>query len=337
MNPIRDWKAFWFAPISARPLGLFRIVVGVCMLYQLALLSVDLDYWFTDRGLLQGAEARELAGPLRPSPLQYIQDPTSVRVFFAATAAVAVMFTVGWHTRVASTLLFFMNLSIHHRNIPTNCGPDELLLVMLFYLMLAPSGAAYSLDARRIARRRGAPAEPLIVPWAQRLIQLQLSMIYLDTAILKCNGATWLGGTAMHFVFENHEIGRFDWSWFCQYPVVISVMTHVALLVEFLLPFLLWFRQTRPYMIAAGLILHGIILFVINVPLFGELMTACYLTFMTPEELNAVGRALDPRRWFARAGRSSEIPRFQGRVDPPHRPLGPHETVTVDDAAEVMA
>lgn len=337
MNPIQAWKAFWFAPISARPLGLFRIVVGACMIYQLALLSVDLDYWFTDRGLLQGTEARELAGPLRPSPLQYVQDPTAVRVFFVATAAVAVLFTIGWRTRPVSILLFLMNLSLHHRNVATNCGPDALLQLLLFYLMLAPSGAAYSLDARRLARRREAPAEPLIVPWAQRLIQLHLSMIYLDTAVLKCNGSTWLGGTALHFVFQNHEIGRFDWSWFCQFPILISLMTHLALLVEFLLPFLLWFRQTRPYMIVAGLILHGIILFVINVPLFGELMTACYLTFMTPEELSAVGRAFDPRRWFSSAGRESDSPRFQGRVDPPHGPHGPHEPATVAEVAEVLA
>jgi hypothetical protein len=337
MNPFRAWRAFWFAPISARPLGLFRIVIGVCMIYQLALLSVDLDFWFTDQGVLQGTEARELAGPWRPSPLQYIQDPLSVRAFFVATVAVAVLFTIGWRTRLVSCLLFFMNLSIHHRNIPTNCGPDNLLLLMLFYLMLAPSGAAYSLDARRRARRRDAPAEPLIVPWAQRLIQLQLCLIYFDTAVLKCNGSTWLGGTAMHFVFQNHEVGRLDWSWFCQYPLLISVMTHVALFTEFLLAVLLWFKPTRPWMIAAGLLLHGGILLVINVPIFGEVMTACYLTFMTPAELDSVACALNLRRWFRRAGRRSDSPRYQRRVDPPHSLAGSHVAARAEDGAEVSA
>ncbi len=334
MNPLRAWNAFWFAPISARPLGLFRIVVGMCMLYQLALLSVDLDYWFTDQGILQGTDARVLAGPWRPSPLQYFQDPVSVRAFFAATTVVAVLVTIGWRTRAVSLLLFLMNLSLHHRNIPTNCGPDNLLHLMLFYMMLAPSGAAYSLDARRIAKRREAPAEPLIVPWAQRLIQLHLCLIYFDTAVLKCNGATWLGGTALHWVLQNHELGQFDWSWMCQYPVLISVMTHASLLTEFLLAFLLWFKPTRPYLIVAGLMLHGTILFVINVPLFGELMTAAYLTFMTPAELDSVARVLNPRRWFGRAVEEFEPPRFPGRFDPAHALPGPHETVPVD-AAEV--
>jgi MFS family permease len=32
MNPIRAWNAFWFGPISARPLGAFRIVFGLIAL-----------------------------------------------------------------------------------------------------------------------------------------------------------------------------------------------------------------------------------------------------------------------------------------------------------------
>ena len=29
MNPIRAWNRFWFAPVSARPLGAFRVVFGL--------------------------------------------------------------------------------------------------------------------------------------------------------------------------------------------------------------------------------------------------------------------------------------------------------------------
>ena len=194
LNPLRAWSLFWFRPVSARPLGAFRALMGVLVLCHLGFLWLDLDLWLTDRGLLVGDEARWMAGPLRHSPLQWVQDPTSVRAFMAATAAVAVAFTLGWRTRVTGVLLYLGLLSIHHRNIPTNCGPDNLLLLLVFYLMLSPCGAAYSLDARRAARRRGGTAaEPLVLPWAQRLIQLQVSLVYFNTAVLKCNGGTWAG------------------------------------------------------------------------------------------------------------------------------------------------
>lgn len=339
MNPIRAWNRFWFGPISARPLGAYRIVMGVLTLANLGFLAFDLDYWYTGIGILQGSEARQVAGPLRPSPLHWIQDPVSVRLFFAGTATVAALFTIGWHTRVMGVLLYLAMLSLHNRNIVTNCGPDTLLLIMLFYLMLSPCGAAYSLDSRRAARRRGVSAEPLIVPWAQRLIQLQLSLIYFDTAVLKCHGGTWLGGTAIHFVVTNSEVGRSQFVWLTQYPLLINVLTYAALFIEFALPFLLWFRPTRAWVALAGLALHIGVLFTVNVPIFGEVMTACYLVFLAPDELDTLLRTLDPRRWFRRRTpqhRAAALP-TGSRLDSPSGPAGPHSGETARPQVEPSA
>ena len=243
MNPLRAWNRFWFSPISARPLGVFRIVFGLVALANLAFMAFELDYWFTDAGLLHGDEARLVAGPLRPSLLHWVQDPTSVRVVFAVSTVLGVLLTLGWQTRVVSVLFFLATLTIHHRNIVTNSGADALMMLITFYVMLAPCGAAYSLDARRAARRRGTDAEPLIVPWAQRLIQLQICLVYFDTAILKCNGAAWLNGTALHYVLYNDEVGRFHLGMLRDFPILVNLMTHGAIFIEFSLAFMLWFRQ----------------------------------------------------------------------------------------------
>lgn len=332
MNPIKAWNIFWFRPISARPLGVFRIILGQIVLAQLLLVWCDVNHWLTDRGILQGDEARLVAGPLRPSPLLWIQDPISVRIFLAATAVVAVATIVGWHSRISSLLLYLMMLSIHNRNVLTNCGPDTLLIILLFYLMLSPSGAAYSLDARRIAKRRGTVAEPIIVPWAQRLIQVQLCLIYLITAILKCNGSSWLDGTAIHYVVHNVEVRRFNLEWLAQYPLVINGLTHTGLIVEFALAFLLWFKPTRFWTAMAGVGLHIGALFLVNVPLFGEMMTLCYLTFLTPSELDTFLHYVNPRNWIRSQHRTP--PRINGRVDLPHQLRGTHLQVPQTPIAE---
>lgn len=326
MSPLRSWNDFWFRPTSARPIGAFRVVIGVIALCHLAMLTVDLDHWLTGQGLMQGTEARELAGPLRPSPLHYSQGPLAVRAFLGVTAAVAVAFTLGWRTRVTSVLLYLGVLSIHNRNALTNSGPDTLLLLMLFYLMLAPCGAAYSLDSRRLARRRLAagegPSEPLIVPWAQRLIQIHLSLIYFDTAVLKCAGTSWLGGTALHYVLHNREVGRFDVSWLTTYPMLVNVLTYAGLVGEFGLAIMLWNRAARPLAIAFGLALHAGIMVIVNVPLFGELMTACYLTYLSPGEWDSVARTLDVRRWMPAARRPAAVLPSGVRLDAPGAPSG---------------
>ncbi|MGZ3433500.1 MAG: HTTM domain-containing protein, partial [Isosphaeraceae bacterium] len=238
MNPLRAWNRFWFGPISARPLGVFRIIFGILVLAHLAFISVELDYWYTDAGLLQGDQARVVAGPLRYSPLLWVQDPVSVRCVVGVVAAVAVAFVLGWRTRIMGVLLYLGVLSLYHRNISSNCGPDQLMTIVSFYMMLSPCGAALSLDARRVSQRRGTVAEPLIVPWAQRLLQIQLCLIYLASAAFKCHGSAWLGGTAIHFILFNREVRQSNLEWLANYPVVISVLTQSALLVEFALAFL---------------------------------------------------------------------------------------------------
>lgn len=308
MNPLKAWNRFWFGPISARPLGVYRILFGTFVLIHLGLLLPDLDYWYSGNGLLQGNEAATVAGELRFSPLQYVQDPFVVRCVLGATAACATLFLLGWRTRIVGVLLYLGLLSLYNRNLSTNSGPDQLMMITMFYLMLSPCGAAFSLDARREARRRGAQAEPLIVPWAQRLMQIQLCLIYFATAAFKCNGTTWLTGTAIHYVLFNHEVGQANLEWLAGYPITLSVLTLAALVVEFALAFLLWFRPSRKWIAVLGLVLHAGIVPLVNVPLFGEQMTGLYLLFLAPDELASLLRFLNPLSRFGRRAAWTELP-----------------------------
>jgi hypothetical protein len=193
-------------------------------------------------------------------------------------------------------------LSLYHRNVSSNGGPDAVPMILSFYLMLCPSGAAYSLDARREARRRGTPAEPLIVPWAVRLLQMQLCLIYFQSSEIKSQGQLWLNGTSVHYILFNGEFRQFNLEWLGSYPLLINVMTHGAMLIQFALAFWLWFRPTRRWAILAGVLLHAGIRPVLNIPGFGEVMCATYLTFLDPDELAALIHFLDPRTWLARLG-----------------------------------
>jgi hypothetical protein len=268
----------------------------------LALMSVEFDHWYTGAGLLRGVEAKEAAAPLRFSPLHYTDSPQVAHAFLAVTVVVAVGFTLGWHTRIMSILLYFCMLSIYHRNVGSNGGPDALPAMFSFYMMFCPCGAAYSLDALRVARRRGTAAEPLIAPWGVRLLQMQVCLLYFQTCVLKCQGPLWRDGTVVHYIVFLREFRQFNMEWLAQFPLLINALTHGALLIEFALAFWLWFRPTRRWAILCGLALHAGIRPVLNVPGFGELMTATYLTFLAPDELDALLRFLDPRPRLARLG-----------------------------------
>jgi hypothetical protein len=69
-------------------------------------------------------------------------------------------------------------------------------------------------------------------------------------------------------------------------------------LTQFALAFWLWFRPTRRWAILAGIALHIGIRPLLNIPGFGEFMTVMYITFLAPDELDAVVRVLNPRTWL---------------------------------------
>lgn len=320
IHPIRAWNAFFFRPTSARPLGAIRILFGLTALANLASAAVDLDYWYTEAGLLRGDEARVIAGTLQHSPLLWFQDPTSVRIAFGLTATAALGLTVGFRTKLMSILFYIGMLSIHNRNLVTSSGADVLLLTFAFNLMLSPCGAAYSVDSWLESRRRGTPAEPLILPWALRLIQIQIGLVYTLAAFLKAGGNLWVNGTALHYVLNNTEVRRLDVSFLTHYPVLINLMTYSALVIEFSLAFLIWFRAARPFVLWVGLMFHAGILITINIPIFGELMWIGYLAFLTPPEFDALLRAVDVRRWFARA-RAPAVEESPKVPEPTFRPV----------------
>jgi hypothetical protein len=203
-----------------------------------------------------------------------------------------------------SILLYLGMLSLYHRNVSSNGGPDAVPVILTFYTMLCPCGAAYSLDAIRAAKKRGTLALPLIAPWGVRLLQMQICLIYFQSCVIKCQGPLWLNGTTVHYILFNREFGQFNMEWLAQFPLLINVMTHGALLTEFALAFWLWFRPTRRWAILGGLALHLGIRPMLIVPAFGEVMTATYLTFLAHDELVATIRFLDPRPWLARLGLS---------------------------------
>src|SRR5262249_57639161 len=124
-------------------------------------------------GRVEGTEAREAAEPLRISPLQYVQDPITPRIFWAVTFAAALGVTLGWRTRWMSILLYLGMLSLYHRNVMSNGGAGAGPVILAFYMMFCPRGAGHSPHARPAARESRTAAGPPPPPPALRVPHVQ--------------------------------------------------------------------------------------------------------------------------------------------------------------------
>jgi hypothetical protein len=286
----RAWDRFFFQPDTARVLGLYRIVLGLIVLYSFALLAKDATMFFSDAGLLTSTGSAQVFGPNYLTLFDWIRGPGGVRAALAALFVSAVFFTVGFHTRGSAVALYLLVVSFHVRNVYVLQGADAVIRTMLFFFMFAPAGAAFSVDRlrRRLRTPGGVLPEARVSPWAQRMMQIQVAIIYFMTAYAKLMGERYRDGSAMYYMLGRLDIHLSGLEQLMNYPVIYTSMTVAAVVMEIPMPFLLWFRATRPYASLLGVALHAWIQVFMVIPVFGIVMMTSYLAFYDEADFDRV-------------------------------------------------
>ncbi len=278
---------FFFEPESPLPIAVYRILLGIIVLTNYALLLPNVQDWFGNRGTISQDTARRLAGGAGFSLFTWLPDSdASVWIVFLLSCLAASATVLGVFTRASSILLFLTFITLHHRNpLVLNSG-DTFLRTAVFFMMFAPAGAALSID-RLVRIARGKETGPPVpqTPWAMRLIQLQLSFLYIYTFAWKAIGTTWPSGTAIYYTSRLTEYWRFPIPYVFEHMWTIKLWTWSTLLVELSLGTLVWIKKLRYWVLLAGLLLHVGIEYSMNIPLFSFIMISAYVTFVEPHTL----------------------------------------------------
>ena len=225
---VRGWQKFWFEPESVSTLAVCRIGFGFVALGWTLSLAPDLMSFFGRRGVIPRQPSFQywfgLLGPAAPS--------WAVYTVWAVLLVASLCLLLGAGTRLASILVFVGILSFERRNPYIFNAGDVLVRNLSFYLMLAPAGAALSVDAWR--RARDAFWEfPKRAPWALRLIQVQLSVVYASTVWAKVRGNDWNDGTAVSYALRLDDLARFHVpSWLATNVTLSNLMTFGTLAIE---------------------------------------------------------------------------------------------------------
>jgi hypothetical protein len=275
------WTRFWFEPQETATLGLFRIAYGLLVTCWTLSLLPDLFAFFSNDGILTTYPTGDLSawGVLRLST-----GTPLLLVVFVALLAGSVALAVGFHSRTAAVVVWVGVLSFAHRNPLIGNSGDELIGNVALFLALAPSGTALSVD-----RWRGAGWDrfwefPKRAPWALRLVQVQLSIVYLSAVWNKMQGELWRNGTAVSYALRIADVGRLPTPGFVTHSVVLSeLMTFGTLAMETSLGILVWNRAARPWVLSLGVLMHLGIDVSILVGFFSFIMIVCYLSFVPAE------------------------------------------------------
>jgi Vitamin K-dependent gamma-carboxylase len=283
------WREFFFTPEPAVTVAVFRILFGVILVVHGLLLWPHASLWYGPLGFLPYKQYFQIYGRSRFSVFHFLPDSDlTAKVVLAVFIMAAASLSLGILTTVSACLTFLLLISIHNRNPAVLHGGDDVLRVMAFLLIFSSAGAELSVD------RFASSGQPFVgeytSPWALRLMQLQVSIIYLRAGLAKLGGASWLEGSAAYYPTQVQEYRRFPLPKVLARPFWIRLATWGTILVELGLGTAVWVTELRFAILLCGLAFHLVLEYFTNLQLFGWTMMCCLLLFVSPTDLMSLLR-----------------------------------------------
>jgi hypothetical protein len=262
----------------------------------------------------------------------HVQDPAWIIAVHVCVLVIFLLYTLGVGTRVTSALAWMAALCYVQR-LPNHLfGMDTMMCLLLFYLMIGPSGAALSIDRllvrwrdnRRPGRPALAPARPqpsVMAGFALRLVQVNFCIIYFAAGTSKLMGDAWWNGTAIWLCMANASFApmhvwvydrflvllcqhRWLWEIFLTGSVIFTLFTELGF------PFLVWNKRLRWVMVSCSVMLHLGIGLIMGLVVFSLFMMVMVVSFVPPEAVRAQLQRLgdQTRRLFRRGARPEPSP-----------------------------
>jgi hypothetical protein len=239
----------------------------------------------------------------------HVTDPTWMWVCHGAMMGIMFLFTIGFCTRVTGVLTWLSILCYIQRSPTSLFGMDTIMNLLVFYLMIGPSGAALSVDrllsrywqnvrARRaglaIPESFSSPAPSISANFALRLLQLHVCIVYLASGTSKLQGVAWWSGTAVWSTMADFEFSpmryqlymnalyflcehRWLWELFMSGTAIFTLIFEIGFAV------FVWNRHLRWLMIISAVMLHlGIAIFM-GLVTFSLMMLVAVSSFVPAE------------------------------------------------------
>jgi hypothetical protein len=283
---VHTWRIFWFAPRPAYPLGLIRIAFGVVAIGWTISLLPDLYQLFGPHGIVP----QQYGDAFNWGVFAIGNSDRALLIGWVVLLVSSVVLTIGWHSRLAALVVFILILSFQHRDPWVWNSGDVVVRIEALVLALSPCGAALSLDqACSTGTFWSAQQHP---QWPVRLLQVQLSLVYLASALTKINGNAWPRGTAVSYALRLQDLVLLPAPhWLTNSALLMNAASWSTIAVELSLAILVWNRRLRPWVMAAGVLMHTIIMATIAVGFFTLAMFVLYLAFVPPETVQRLSRS----------------------------------------------
>ena len=291
------WDKFFFSLRPSLAMGVVRIGIALIFGLWLAVAFNSADTWYGGNG--DAIVSVDLARQSLPnawcvSLLTYSEpSPRLLHIFFSVGFIGCLTLLAGWHSRISAMICLVILQSLMHRNPFIISAADELMSQMLFYVLLSNAGRSLSIDGKNMRARLGDAFSEDGSVWAQRLMQIQICIIYLQTFWFKVMQADWQQGDVLYAVLRTRELTNFPVPGFISgSEEICRILTWAALGIELIVPILIWWAPARRIMMLMAMLFHLIMEYSLTIPFFQPLMIVGLLSFAKAEDYKELGSRL---------------------------------------------
>lgn len=231
------------------------------------------------------------------------------RWLIAAFIAVTVLFALGIGRRWTALAVFvFLELFQRLNGYVLN-GGDNLLKFVVLYLVFADSFRYFALDRSRATSRVLANTTTNL---AVASIVLHLALVYFVSGLHKAHSEAWFEGVATYYTLSLERFKGTPWNdTLAGNGIFVTLSTYLTLIWELSFIFAVWYRKTRPYFLAVGVMLHLGIYVTMMIHDFQFLFITTYVLFFSDAQWKSAAR------WCGHA-----LERVRSRLSPADRIAG---------------
>jgi len=263
------FKSFFFTPVNMVPFNLYRQVISIVALFQLAIHLKNYQSLYGLQSIYPFSESKKTKNKYF-SIFFYIPEKDFFhRLVFISGCIASLTLFFGLFISFSSTILWVIFLSIYNRNRYIGNAGDTILRFVLFFMIFSPDN----------------PSE-INIPWAFRLMQILVAIVYLKNVYWKLKGYMWRQGNAVYHALSCNHYQKIDiTNTLLHNKLFYRFATYFTLISEFSMGALVWFDECRLIILLSIFLLHlGIFIFM-YIELFEIIMIANLILFLKPEEI----------------------------------------------------
>ena len=237
--------------------ALARIGLGSLLSIYYALHLLQRDFLWGPDGLYPLKLLLQSIGQTHAYTLyQFSSTDWYFNLIFFCGLIVSALFALGVQSRLTSVLFFVFTWSLYQRNYLAIDGGDNIAFIIAFYMMFADTGRCLSIDSlnalKPVGFLRGA-----VHNFAILACLTQIAILYFFAALAKAQSPGWLDGSAIYYILRAQEFylpGISPWLYQSAFACVFAC--YATIVFEFFLPFEIWRRGLRPWVLLGAIILH---------------------------------------------------------------------------------